>query len=315
MSKLRPWQADLALLLVSLVWGATFVTVKEATLTLPVLPFLAVRFAMAAAALALPFPSTWRHYRARVVARGTAIGMFLFLGYILQTLGLQHTSAGRAGFITGLSVVLVPLGQAILWRRPPGARATVGVVLATAGLGTMGWESGGLGRGDLLVLGCTLAFAAHILAVAAWAGEHPLPITAVQVGTVALASGLAALLPGGVPSWWSWSLFGPAVARVTGALLLTGILGTSLAFLVQNAVQRFTEPTHTALIFSTEPVFAALFAWLLAGEGITPRGLAGGALVVLGMLMAQLPDRGARRCRSRHPVGQTSTSAADPPAA
>ncbi|MEW6399520.1 MAG: DMT family transporter [Bacillota bacterium] len=288
--RVRPWQADLALLGVAAVWGATFVTVKRATLTLPVLPFLAVRFALAGAVLALAFPSAWRQFRAPLIARGVGIGAFLFLGYLLQTWGLQYTTAGRAGFITGLSVVLVPLGQGALWRRPPGRQAVAGVALATAGLAAMGWEAGELGRGDVLVLGCALAFAAHILSVAAWAGDaHPVPITAVQVLTVALASALAALLPGACPSGWSWHLLGPSVLRVWDALLLTGLFATAVAFLVQNAVQRFTEPTHTALIFSAEPVFATVFAWLLGGETLTPRGLLGGALVVLGMLAAQLP--------------------------
>lgn len=299
MSRLRAWQADLALLGVAAVWGATFVTVKQATLTLPVLPFLAVRFALAGAVLALAFPSAWRQFRAPLIARGTGIGVFLFLGYFLQTWGLQYTTAGRAGFITGLSVVLVPLGQALLWRRPPGVQALAGVALATVGLAAMGWEAGELGRGDLLVLGCALAFAAHILSVAAWAADcHPVPITAVQVFTVAAASALAALLPGARPPDWSWQLLGPSVVRVWDALLLTGLFATSVAFLVQNAVQRFTEPTHTALIFAAEPVFAALFAWLLGGETLTPRGLIGGGLVVLGMLAAQLPARPVKAPRS-----------------
>lgn len=290
MGRLRPWQADLALLGVAAVWGATFVTVKQATLTLPVLPFLAVRFALAGAALAVAFPSAWRQFRASLAVRGTGIGLFLFLGYFLQTWGLQYTTAGRAGFITGLSVVLVPLGQALLWRRPPAPGALAGVTLATAGLAAMGWEAGALGRGDLLVLGCALAFAGHILSVAAWAGgAHPVPITAVQVLTVAAASALAAFLPGACPPGWSWRLLGPSVLRVWDAILLTGLFATAVAFLVQNAVQRFTEPTHTALIFAAEPVFAAFFAWLLGGEALTLRGLIGGALVVLGMLASQLP--------------------------
>lgn len=309
MSRLRPWQADLALLGVAAVWGATFVTVKRATVTLPVLPFLAVRFALAAGVLALSFPSAWRQLRATQVARGTGIGVFLFLGYLLQTRGLQFTTAGRAGFITGLSVVLVPLGQAVLWRRPPASGAVAGVALATAGLAAMGWEAGALGRGDLLVLGCALAFAGHILSVAAWAGDtHPVPITAVQVLTVSVASALAALLPGARPPGWSWHLLGPSVLRVWDALLLTGLVATAAAFLVQNAVQRFTEPTHTALIFSAEPVFAAFFAWLLGGEALTLRGLLGGALVVLGMLAAQLPARPAKGPRPgalfRAPLGR-----------
>lgn len=323
MSRLHTWQADLALLGVTVVWGATFVTVKTATLTLPVLPFLAVRFALAAAALVVPFPSTWDKYRVPLVLKGTALGAFLFLGYLLQTWGLQYTTAGKAGFITGLTVVLVPLGQALIWRRSPGSRALAGVGLATAGLAMMGWEGGRPGLGDLLVLGCTLAFATHILGVAAWAREHhPIPITAVQVGTVALGSTLASLLPGSCPSSWSWQLLPSSVAQVWDALLLTGILATSAAFLAQNAVQQFTDPTHTALIFAAEPVFAALFGWLQLGETLSPRCFAGGALVVLGMLSAQLPNRhhrpeqgtpaASRAGKASRPRDRTSASVSAP---
>ncbi|MGQ9566832.1 MAG: DMT family transporter [Anaerolineae bacterium] len=281
--------ADLALVLVTAIWGATFVMVKEAVAAFPVFAFLALRFALAWLAI-LPL---WAWMRCRQGsgnatgdrvsqwARGILIGGFLFAGYAFQTAGLQYTTASKAGFITGLSVVMVPFFSAVVLRRPPGQWALAGVGLATVGMFLLSW--GGdwhVGLGELLVLGCAFSFAAHITAVGAFAPRGDvLSLTATQIATVGILSVAAS-----ATAERAW----PAPpASVWGAAAFTGVLATSFAFGVQTAAQRFTSPTHTALIFAAEPVFAAAFGFLLAGETLGPRETVGCALILLGMLTAE----------------------------
>lgn len=287
-------------MLVTAIWGATFVMVKEAVAAFPVFGFLALRFALAWLAL-LPLWVWVRRGqgsqgpaggRACHWARGALIGCFLFAGYAFQTAGLQYTTASKAGFITGLSVALVPLFSAIALRRPPSRWAVLGVGLATAGMFLLSW--GGdwrVGLGELLVLGCAFSFAAHITAVGAFAPEGDiLSLTVTQIATVGVLS-----LATSAAFEQVWAM---PPGAVWGAAAFTGVLATSFAFGVQTAAQRFTSPIHTALIFAAEPVFAAAFGFLLAGETLGPREMVGCALILLGMLTAELAPlllRGKRR--------------------
>lgn len=274
-------QANLCLLLVTAVWGSSFVVVKEAVATVPPLLFIALRFWVGAAALAAVY---WRSLRSSPGAwrAGAAVGVLLFASFALQTFGLQTTTSAKAGFITGLSVVIVPLGSALVLRRSPRPAAAVGIALAMAGLALLSMpENLTPNPGDLLVLGCAFGFAAHILALGALPVEyHPgVLATAQLVAAAASATVLAGLLPG-------------QRSAVTGsawlAVLSMGLLATAGAFLVQTIAQRYTSPTDTALIFLAEPVFAALFAYLWRGETLEPRGWLGATLILAGMALSQL---------------------------
>lgn len=273
--------ADFALLLVTAIWGSTFVLVKDAVAQYPVLPFLALRFAVAAVALA---PAAWRarkHLHRSDLPAGVAAGALLFAGYAFQTFGLHETTAAKAGFITGLSVVLVPLFVAALWRRLPSRMAIAGTLLAMGGLALLSLNAGfSVQRGDLLVLACAFSFAGHIVALGALSpGRDARILTLVQVVTVAALSGAASLLGGGLPA---------VPGAVWGAALFTGLAATALAFLVQTAAQQFTTAGHTALIFSAEPVFAALFGVLVAGERLAARGWLGSAAILAGVILGAL---------------------------
>jgi drug/metabolite transporter (DMT)-like permease len=282
--------ADALLVLICFFWGSTFVLVKEAVAAVPVTPFLAIRFTLAGLVLVLLFAPRLRALERRTLAAGVALGAVLFTAYALQTYGLARTSAANAGFITGLSVVLVPLFSAAVFGVRPGAGVALGVGLATAGLYLLSTAGAGLragvNAGDLLVLGCAVAFAWHILLTGRFARVFdPTLIATVQVATTGLLAAAAAwLFEGGIP------LRLPAV--VWWAVVVTALFATVFAFLVQTVAQRFTSATRTALIFTTEPVFAALIAWGYAGEPITRWTLAGGALVVLGMAAAELGPEG-----------------------
>jgi drug/metabolite transporter (DMT)-like permease len=293
--RVRRWQADLALVGVTLVWGTTFVVVKQTLESVGPLVLIAGRFWIATVFLLAatlyrrptPTPQVWRD--------GFVTGLFLTLGFVTQTVGLQTTAAGKAAFITGLSVVLVPLIAALVLRQPPSWPAALGVLLATVGMGLLTLDRRlQLTPGDLWVLACAVAFALHILATGRWGPQHDILLyTLIQLATVAVFATSAALfLERG-------QLIPPP--RALPALVYTGALATALIFGTQTWAQHHTTATHTALIFSLEPVFAALFAALLLNESLAPKELLGGALILVGMLAAEIGDAALKRTRQHLP--------------
>ncbi|MCE5260197.1 MAG: DMT family transporter [Chloroflexi bacterium] len=282
MTRSRQIKADLALLLMTLIWGSTFVMVKDAVSAYPVFPFLAIRFAMATAVLLIVGFKRLRTLTWRKLGAGIVVGLALFAGYSFQTIGLRYTSASKAGFITGLSVILVPLLSMLFYKHKLAKTTLIGVVLAVLGLAALTLdEQANINSGDLIVLGCALAYALHIISIGAFAPRmDPLLLSVIQLATVAVASTAASFITGvGFPA---------PTGQVWFATAFTGLLATALAFGVQTAAQRFTTPTHTALIFVAEPVFAAIFGVLFAGDQLTARVLAGGILIVLGMIISEV---------------------------
>lgn len=294
--RIRTWQADALLLAVTAFWGATFPVVKNATDLngggVPTYWFLAARFTLATLLLGAFF---WRRLVKvswKTWAAGALVGSFLFAGYALQTFGLALTTSAKAGFITGLCVVMVPVLAVVWLKRKPAPGAWVGVATATMGLALLSLNADLMPTyGDLLVFLCAIGFALHIAAVSRFSGPHdPTALAVIQIGTAAVLSWVLHLvdkgtLAPGVPGviWWS----GPAY--VVWAWLICGVLATAVAFLLQNVLQPYTTPTHTALIFSAEPVWGALFSYLLLGETLTLRGYLGAGLILAGMLLAEVP--------------------------
>ncbi len=308
--------ADLSLLGVTAVWGATFVMVKDAVASFPVFSFMALRFLFATWVL-LPFIVA---RRANDAAQGCSsagvrgqprclathasraallrflwppllVGIALFAGFAFQTAGLRLTTPAKAGFITGLSVVIVPVASVLLLRgQAPKRRAWAGVGLAVTGLALLSLQHGlAVSAGDLLVFGCALAFAAQILLTGRFApGVDPLALTFGQIVVVMLLSGIAAWLFEGRAEGGLISLLERLDGQVLFAAAFTGLFATALAFGVQTVAQRFTSSTHTALIFAAEPVFAALFSFLLIGEVLGPRQLLGCGLILAGMVAAEM---------------------------
>lgn len=274
--------ADFALLAVTFIWGVTFVVVKDALGAIGPYYFLAVRFFLAALFLVVIHPRFLPRVTRRDLFAGAVIGAALFAGYAFQTVGLQYTTASNAGFITGLSVILVPVFAAALNRRLPPGLVIIGVASALAGLALLSLKDGlQMSYGDALIFFCAVGFAAHILLVGRFAPRHSSYTLAVlQIATVGLLS--LAVAPG-------METF-PARLQpeVLWALVATAIPATSVAFLVQTRAQKFTSPTHTAVIFTMEPVFAGLAAWLWGGEAFGARQFLGGAAIVAGMLITVL---------------------------
>jgi drug/metabolite transporter (DMT)-like permease len=284
----RP-SGDLALIVAAVCFGTTFVVVQRAITLVEPVPFLAVRFLLGAAAL---WPIARRRPSSHGELRdGAMAGVALLLGYVFQTIGLQYTSSATSAFITYLLVVFVPVLGLVLLRRRPHPITLGGIAVAVAGLVLLtdpggGGEAAGFGRGEVLTLGCAIAFAAHVVVLGETAGRHdPFRMATVQVGVV----GLACLIPG----FWLGGYGFPASATV--AAVATGLFATALAFVLQVSGQRTVPPARAALVLLLEPVFAAILA-ALTGDALTGSQLAGAALILVAVVLSEtLPDVLARR--------------------
>jgi drug/metabolite transporter (DMT)-like permease len=285
----RRTQADLVLVVVCLIWGSTFIIVKQAVADISILLFLTLRFSIAALLLALLFGGRKKRAPLRESLRGgITAGVFLFTGYVLQTFGLRYTSAAKTGFITGLYIPLVPILGALLYRKRPRLSEALGIVLAFAGTALMTVQKDilSIGRGDMLVACSTVAYALHILVLARYTKTGDVRwLAVVQIATGAML--------GWLTFWWAAPVEVHWTSAVWIALAATSIFATAFAFSALTWAQKYTTATRTALILSLEPVFAWLASYLAAGEVLTERGVAGAALILMGILLAELkPFRG-----------------------
>jgi drug/metabolite transporter (DMT)-like permease len=285
----RRLQADLSLAFCSLIWGATFVVVKDALSDASVFVFLLLRFVLATGLLALIYRAAVRRLDRRAMAAGAIIGWFMFSGYALQTVGLQFTTPSKAAFITGSSVVMVPVLHAVIGRRRAGAWVWAGAVAALIGLYYLTVPAAGFGalnKGDLWVLGSSVIWAFHIIVVGHYSPRHS--VGALTFTQVAVSAGFTALF---LPLFSVSGLETPRLVLTGGliaAVLVTALGATAIAFSLQVWAQRFTTPAHVAIFFSLEPVFAALTSYVFYGERFTGRTFAGAALVLAGIVMAEL---------------------------
>ena len=275
-------QADLALLLATALWGTSFVAVKRALADATPLAFLTVRFGIAALALA---PGT--RFRPRPTGRelsgGALLGGLVAVGFIAQTAGLVTTTPSRSAFIVAVSSVLAPvIALALLGERPRWvtavalAVATLGIYLLTAP------DAGGLNRGDLLTLICAVCFGGQIVAVTELTRHFDSRrLVFVQIAATAVLGALATALFERPQIHWT--------PRFIGALLYTVLFASTICFLLQMRAQRVMSSARAALIFCFEPLFAAVTSWLILGERLAWLQWSGGALILVGMVLADLP--------------------------
>jgi drug/metabolite transporter (DMT)-like permease len=269
-----------ALLVVTAVWGVTFVQVKDAVAIYPLFAFLAVRFLIASATLALPAAGRVRMLGWRGARAGVLLGALLALGYALQTAGLERTTVSATGFVTGMYVVLTPLLALVLFRIRSGLAVWLGVALATAGLAMISGVQGGSTAGNLLVLGGAAAYSLQIVLLERYAPRYDaLALTFLEMLAALVGLGAVALARGELSTPHGWTVW--------GALLVTGVFASALAFLVQTWAQRRTSATRTALAFAMEPVFAALFGYTLADDRLGALGWGGCAVIMAGIVLAE----------------------------
>jgi drug/metabolite transporter (DMT)-like permease len=282
-------RADLALAGCSLIWGVTFVVAKGALHYASVWGFLSVRFSLAAVLMAAFRSGTLRNLKKDELLAGAALGLFMFAGCAFQTTGLVHTTPAKSAFITGSSVVMVPLLLALLWRRSLSRSAGAGALAAILGLYFLTVPADGiahLNRGDLLTCVSARRFATHILLVGEYTRRHS--VSALSVLQVASCGILAC--------------FAAVVAQVVGcqhlrfelrrelylSTLVCAVFATAVAFTIQSWAQRYTTPSHAAVLFTLEPVSAVITSYFAMRERLTLRSLAGAALVLVGILVAEM---------------------------
>ena len=278
--------ADLLLLGVAAIWGWTFVLVKEGVSEVGPFTFLFYRFGIAFVLLTLLFRRDLRAVPPSVWRQGALIGLALFGGYWFQTWGLVHTAATKSAFITGLSVVLVPLLGATLLRERISGAAWLGAGVSAMGLGLIvfGTRVGvaTVNVGDGLTFLCAISFATQILLVSHYTRpSNYLPILVAQIGVVAALSGVGWLTvesAAWTSSWTAWK-----------GILLTAVLATALAYWLQNRFQPYSTAARAAIIYTGEPVFAGVFGVVLLGERLTTGQWLGAGLILAAMVLAQWP--------------------------
>lgn len=282
-------RADVSLVLCSLLWGSTFVVVKNSLDHVSVFLFLAVRFTLAAALMAAFRPRALRRLQRDELLAGAALGFFMFCGYAFQTAGLQYTTPAKSGFVTGSSVVLVPLLLAIFWGKRLTAWVYGGAAAAAIGLYFLTVPAEGiahLNRGDLLTFAGAAFYAIHIILVGEYTREHgAAALSILQVAACAvLAWGgtagahISGLEPARLAFGWELVL----------GITVCAIFATAVAFSIQLWAQQYTTSSHAAIIFTLEPVFAVISSYLLIGERLGARAILGAAFVLVGILVAEL---------------------------
>ncbi len=272
--------AVLALVLVTAVWGVTFVQVKDAVALYPLFAFLAVRFWIATLTLAVPGLPHVRSLGRPGFVGGAFLGLLLAAGYTLQTAGLERTTVSTTGFITGMYVVLTPLIALVLVRSRIGLSVWGGVVLSTIGLAMLSGIHAGSVTGDLLVLAAAAVYSLQIVLMERYAPRYDaVAFTFVEMLAAGVALGIVAAALGDLHLPHGWTVW--------GALFVTGVFASALGFLVQTWAQRRTSATRTALAFAMEPVWTALFGFTLAGDRLGVLGWGGCAVIMAGIVVAE----------------------------
>ncbi|MBI9070640.1 MAG: DMT family transporter [Melioribacteraceae bacterium] len=289
--------SEIILLSITLFWGGTFAIVKESLNDASALMFIAIRFSIAALILLILFYRQIKNIDKESLKHGFILGVFLFLGFALQTAGLKFTTATKSGFITGSLVVMIPIFQTVIEKRPPTLGAIFGTVFVFVGIVFL--SSGGnsffaifeeLGAnfniGDLLSLFCAVAFALYIVFLDIYSYKHDFKIlTFLQV---AVTAGLAFV----ITFLFDVTNIEAIEINVTGnlifGLLYTAIFASVMATMLQTKYQKNVTPTKAGIIFSFEPIFAAIFAFFLLSEKITNLGFIGCTLIFSGLLISEL---------------------------
>ena len=292
----RDRRGDVALVVAAICFGSTFLAVQGAVERVEPIPFLAVRFLIAAVVLcSIARRRPARRHEAR---DGAVAGSALLLGYVLQTTGLQYTSSATSAFITYLLVVFVPILGFVLLGRRPHPVTLVGIAVAVVGLVLLtdpggGGSSSGFGKGELLTLGCAVAFAGHVVILGETAHRHdPIRLAAVQVTVVGVGCA--------IPGIWLGGYGFPAPALV--AAVATALVATALAFVLQVYGQSTVPPARAAVLLLVEPVSAAVLA-AVTGQPLGAVQLLGASLILFAVVLSEVaPEWLDRRVSAREAV-------------
>ena len=284
-NKLKMLKADLSLIFVVIIWGTTFPLMKIALGNVKPFYFLSLRFITAFIVLTLILNKRLKKLNLKSFKKGSFLGLWLFFGFAFQIYGLQFTTASRSGFITGLSVVIVPILAIFILKEKPTLSSWIGVLLALTGMYFLtGFTEAGFNLGDLLTFFCAVSIASQIVFLSKYIkDEDPLVITWLQITTVMVLST--------VISFFEASSGVTISANSIFVIVYTGIFASALAIFIQSRAQQFTTSTHVGLIFSLEPVFGAIFSFFILQEVLTTMGMIGGALIFTGIILSEIGDK------------------------
>lgn len=284
--------ATLALIGVTLSWGAGFVLMKDAIEAQPVFDFLATRFTLATLVLIAVRPQMFSMINKEVLLKGSVLGAMLGLGYITQTIGLDLTTAAITGFLTGLYVVFTPLMVWVLFKKKIQRKVVIGVALAFAALLFISFNGLSFDPGQVWLIACALLFAGHIIGLSVWStSKNIYALTVIQLASASLVNWLGALADG---------YQAPPDGFVWGTVIFTAVFATALAFLAQTWAQSIMDPSRVAIILTTEVIFAAAISVAVGQEVLELRTVIGGLLIIAAMLIVEWPNR-----KVRSPLEQT----------
>jgi drug/metabolite transporter (DMT)-like permease len=304
--------AEALLVVATIIWGGTFVATRAGLDYVSPMLIIAIRFlasfAILAPVLTLAGRAWWRHARV-----GAVLGVVLAGGYILQTVGLQFTTAARSAFLTYLFAILIPPLQLLVSRKPLSAGNLAGLFVVFAGtvLLTHPWSADGWNAGDLITIASAVCFGLFIVLIDRFAQDVPaidlVPVQFLVAGSIAIAGALLV-----EPIVFVWH---PAALITVGYLTLLGTVG---GLGLQTVFQVYSTPVRATTIYALEPVFAAFFGVLVLSERVGPIELAGGAVILAGVLLSELWEHALRRPRRpglRSGAPRTALTVIDPPAA
>jgi len=273
----------LALLVVTIAWGASFVAMKPAMEKIPVFDFLAIRFTIAAALMVIAKPKVLKAFNGKTLLYGIILGVILGFSYVTQTIGLKLSTAAITSFITGLYVILTPILIWVIFKKKPKSIVALGAILATVGLGFITIKDASFDFGQIWTILCALGFAAHIVGLGRWSpGKDVYALTVIQLTTVAVFCWIGAL-PDGYQA--------PADGEVWFAVLFTAVFATALAFFIQTWAQSIMDASRVAIILTMEVVFAALTSVAVGQEVLSLQTIFGGALMLAAMLLIEWPRK------------------------
>nr|WP_300003421.1 DMT family transporter [Tissierella sp.] len=277
--------ADFSLVLVAIIWGSGFIFMKNTLEYLDPVHIISLRFIISFIVMALIFFKKLKTISLRDLKAGAIIGLFLFAAFLSQTVGLQYTTVSNQAFITASNVVLVPYLYWFISKNKPKTSEIMAVILCFIGIGILSIEKGfNIGLGDGLTMICAVFFACHIVSIGLYSKKHdPIVLIIIQFGVAGILCLLTAFI--------MKTPFKPMTEEVTFSILYMSLVGTILAFGIQNIAQKYTSSTHAALILSTESVFGSLFAIFLLGEKLTIKLIIGSLLVLISIIIAEAPTR------------------------
>lgn len=283
-NKLYEFRADLLLLTVAIAWGVTFLMVQDAISTTPVYAFLFFRFALASILMFIISYRFLNELNKKTILYGVILGIFLFSAFATQTFGLMYTKSSIVAFITGLNVICVPFLTYLFFKDKIKLNVLIASFIAVIGLylltmsGTLAFE-----KGEFLTLICAILFALQIIFTGKFSNQvNVFLLVLFQLITVSILALIFSL------SLDSVTFNIPYNYAFFKAVIITAIFATVYAFLIQTYMQQFTTATKTAIIFTMEPVSAAIFAYFTANEVLTIVQFIGAVLIILATLIAEL---------------------------